>query len=111
MQRSWTRTKRGSCRSRAINRFLRRKGEGMSRDEQWVQRMLGRQVSRRGVMAGAAAAAFLAACSKKISTGNEGNSGSSVPDELESELSIYNWADYVHPKTYPAFEKEFDIKI
>ena len=84
----------------------------MSRDEQWVQRMLGRQVSRRGVMAGAAAAAFLAACSKKISTGNNSNSGgSTVPDELESELSIYNWADYVHPKTYPAFEKEFDVKI
>ena len=84
----------------------------MSRDEQWVQRMLGRQVSRRGVMAGAAAAAFLAACSKKISTGNDsGGGGGSVPDELESELSIYNWADYVHPKTYPAFEKEFDIKI
>jgi spermidine/putrescine transport system substrate-binding protein len=63
-------------------------------------------------MAGAAAAAFLAACSKKISTGNDSNSGgSSVPDELESELSIYNWADYVHPKTYPAFEKEFDIDI
>lgn len=84
----------------------------MSRDEQWVQRMLGRQVSRRGVMAGAAAAAFLAACSKKISTGNDSSSGSStVPDELESELSIYNWADYVHPKTYPAFEKEFDVEI
>lgn len=84
----------------------------MSRDEQWVQRMLGRQMSRRGVIAGAAAAAFLAACSKKISTGNDSSrGGSSVPDELESELSIYNWADYVHPKTYPAFEKEFDIKI
>ena len=84
----------------------------MSRDEMWVQRMLGRPVSRRGVLAGAAAAAFLAACSKKISTGGDAKSGgSSVPDQLESELSIYNWADYVHPKTYPAFEKEFDIKI
>ena len=85
----------------------------MSRDEQWVQRMLGRQVSRRGVMAGAAAAAFLAACSKKLNTNEStgGGGGGSVPDELENELSIYNWADYVHPKTYPAFEKEFDVKI
>ena len=84
----------------------------MSRDEMWVKQVMGRQISRRGVIAGAAAAAFLAACSKKISTGNDSNNGgSSVPDELESELSIYNWADYVHPKTYPAFEKEFDIKI
>jgi spermidine/putrescine transport system substrate-binding protein len=34
-----------------------------------------------------------------------------VPKELEDELSIFNWADYVDPKTYPAFEKEFDVKI
>ena len=84
----------------------------MSRDDMWVQRMLGRQVSRRGVLAGAAAAAFLAACSKKINPNKEATGGGgTVPEELESELSIYNWADYVHPKTYPAFEKEFDIKI
>ena len=82
------------------------------RDEIWVRRMLDKPISRRGVMAAAAAAAFLAACSKKVGNENTSTGGAgSVPDELESELSIYNWADYVHPKTYPAFEKEFDIKI
>lgn len=82
------------------------------RDELWVQRMLGRQISRRGVIAGAAAAAFLAACSKKVKP-NAGSSGgaSPVPDQLESELSVYNWADYVHPKSYGIFEDEFDVKI
>ena len=61
---------------------------------------------------GAAAAAFLAACSKKISTGNDaGGGGSSVPDELESELSIYNWADYVNPETYKAFTADTGVKI
>ena len=78
----------------------------------WSRQMLGREFSRRKVIAGAAAAAFLAACSKKVSQNpNNAGGGGSVPDQLESELSIYNWADYVHPKTYPAFEKEFDIKI
>ena len=81
------------------------------KDELWVQRMLGRKISRRGVMAGAAAAAFLAACSKKVSNNQGSSAAPDVPDELEGELSIYNWADYVDPKTYPAFEKEFGVKI
>ena len=34
-----------------------------------------------------------------------------MPDELEDKLSIYNWAEYVDPKTYPDFEKEYDVKI
>jgi spermidine/putrescine transport system substrate-binding protein len=56
---------------------------------------------------------FLAACSKDVSEPRAGGGGPSpkVPSELEDELSIYNWADYVHPDTYPQFEKEFDIKI
>ena len=71
------------------------------------------RVSRRQMLVGSAALAFLAACSRKIqSTGTGGGGASpSVAEELESELAIYNWADYVHPKTYPSFEKEFDVKI
>lgn len=72
-----------------------------------------RGMSRRGFLSAAAAAAALAACgTTDTSTSPKGSSGGgTVPDALEDELSIYNWADYVHPKTYPAFEKEFDIKI
>ena len=70
------------------------------------------EISRRKLFVGAGAAAFLAACSKEISQRSSGGGSSpTVSDQLESELSIYNWADYVHPKTYPAFEKEFDVTI
>ena len=72
-----------------------------------------RQVSRRGVLAAGAAAAFLAACGETQTSPPAASEGSSsnVSEDLENELSIFNWADYVHPKTYPAFEREFDVKI
>jgi spermidine/putrescine transport system substrate-binding protein len=79
--------------------------------EGWVKR----PVSRRGFLSAGAAAAFLAACGKTDvgpqTSRPTGAASGSVPEELESTLSIYNWADYVHPKTYPAFEKEFDVKL
>src|SRR5688572_788513 len=80
--------------------------------EGWPQRNL----SRRGFLTAGAAAAFLAACGKTEVGGPQtarpsGAASGAVSEELESELSIYNWADYVHPKTYPAFQKEFDVKI
>src|SRR5687767_1253739 len=72
-------------------------------------------ITRRGFLAAGAATAFLAACGKTDvgpqAARPSGAASGSVPEELESELSIYNWADYVHPKTYPAFEKEFGVKI
>lgn len=84
-------------------------------DEEVFRRWTQRPVSRRGVMLGAAAAAFLAACSKKVggaaAPGIGSSSAPTVSDELESELSVYNWAQYVHPKTYPQFEKEFGVEI
>jgi spermidine/putrescine transport system substrate-binding protein len=79
--------------------------------ELWVRR----QVSRRGFLAAGAAAAFLAACGETEvgpqATRPTPGGSSAVPEQLESELSIYNWADYVHPKTYPTFEKQFDVQI
>lgn len=70
-------------------------------------------ITRRKLLVGAGAAAFLAACSRRIDPRGTGNGGASptVAEELEGQLSIYNWADYVHPKTYPAFEAEFDVRI
>ena len=72
-----------------------------------------REVSRRGFIAGSLAATFLVACGEtEVGPSARGSSSpSSVPTELEDQLSIYNWADYVNPKTYPMFEKEFDIEI
>lgn len=82
-------------------------------DEELFARWESRKISRRGVMVGAAAAAFLAACSREVRPSGTANPTTAprVPDELESELSVYNWAQYVHPKTYPQFEKEFGVKV
>jgi spermidine/putrescine transport system substrate-binding protein len=83
-------------------------------DEELFRRWETGKVSRRGVLAGAAAAAFLAACAKEINpSGSPRGNGSSptVSDQLEAELSVYNWAEYVEPKAYSRFSKEFDVKI
>ena len=74
-----------------------------------------RPISRRGFIAAGAAAGLLAACGE-TEVGPGGSKpkpagSSAAPTELEDALSIYNWADYVSPKTYPQFEREFDIKI
>jgi spermidine/putrescine transport system substrate-binding protein len=77
-------------------------------------RWAARPVSRRGVLAAGVAAAMLAACGETevgTSEGGEDAGASRVPSELEGELSVYNWADYVSPKTYPRFEEEFDVDI
>ncbi|MEA2447333.1 MAG: spermidine/putrescine transport system substrate-binding protein [Actinomycetota bacterium] len=82
-------------------------------EDRHVQRFKNYELTRRRML-GAGALAFLAACSKKIAPSQPGAGGavpSSAPTTLEGELSIYNWADYVSPKTYGAFEKEFDQKI
>ena len=75
----------------------------------------GRPLSRRTFLMAGAAAAVLSACGKadvgrKASPSGTG-SKSPVPTKLEGSLSVYNWADYVSPKTYPAFEKEFDVNL
>ena len=73
-----------------------------------------RRMSRRGVIAAGAAAAFLAACGE-TQVGPSGSADKGTDDKvskkIEGELSIYNWADYVNPKTYPMFEKQFDVTI
>jgi spermidine/putrescine transport system substrate-binding protein len=81
--------------------------------EQWIEELAKKPITRRGVLAGGAAA-LLAACAKKVGQSpNAGSGGATptVPATLESDLSIFNWAHYVSPKTYPGFEKKFDVKI
>jgi spermidine/putrescine-binding protein len=60
-----------------------------------------------------AAAQFLAACAKgepgeKQASGGEGAAASA---ELEKELNVYNWSDYIAKETIPNFEKEFGVKV
>jgi spermidine/putrescine transport system substrate-binding protein len=83
-------------------------------DQEFMRRWSTRRVTRRGVIAAGAAAAMLAACGETRVGGagpSENASDGEVPAKIEDELSVYNWADYVNPKTYPQFEKEFDVKI
>ena len=85
----------------------------MNEKEEFLRYLSTKKVTRRGVLAAGAAAAFLAACGETDTNpnANADSTPSAVPTELEDELSIFNWADYVNPKTYPNFEKEFDITI
>src|SRR5688572_11488810 len=83
-------------------------------DDRRLVNLMHRQVSRRSVLAAGAAAAFLAACGDEVDinpNSNDGSDAGAVPDQIESDLSMYIWADYVDPKTFPAFEKEFDVKL
>jgi spermidine/putrescine transport system substrate-binding protein len=72
-----------------------------------------RTYNRKGFVAISAMSAFLAAC------GGDDDGGSAAGDTTTTEttakpggtLHYYNWADYVNPKTYPAFTEATGIKI
>src|SRR5687767_11933073 len=90
--------------------FRWKEDEGMS-DEQphELERQLGweRPIDRRGFVAGTAA--LLAAAG----LGRAGDAFA-APADAEAEsgtLFYYNWADYVNPKTYPAFTKATGISV
>ncbi|MDQ5820921.1 MAG: spermidine/putrescine ABC transporter substrate-binding protein [Actinomycetota bacterium] len=74
-----------------------------------------RAYDRKGFLAISAATAFLAACggtTEAESEGDEpGTTGTSAPKKLGGTLLYYNWADYVNPKTYPAFEQATGVKV
>lgn len=83
-------------------------------DERFWERLGRARVTRRGFLAGAAAtplAAVLAACSKTVEQPTRPEEASPLPTELEDSLVIYNWADYINPKTISQFEQEFDVTI
>jgi len=65
-------------------------------------------VSRRGFVAGATAAALAAAGLSRF--GSEAFAATGAAD-AEGTLFYYNWAQYVNPKTYAAFEKATGIKV
>ena len=69
---------------------------------------LERPVSRRGFMAGATAAALTAA-----GLGRFGGDAFAASEAVDAggTLNFYNWAQYVNPKTYPAFTKATGIKV
>jgi spermidine/putrescine transport system substrate-binding protein len=73
-----------------------------------------RAYDRKGFLAISAATAFMAACGGTTEAESEepaGTTAATQPAELGGTLFYYNWADYVNPKTYPAFEKATGVKV
>jgi spermidine/putrescine transport system substrate-binding protein len=74
-----------------------------------------RPYDRKGFLAISAATAFMAACGGTTEAESEeeepGTTTSGAATEVSGTLFYYNWADYVNPKTYPAFEKETGVKV
>jgi spermidine/putrescine transport system substrate-binding protein len=77
-----------------------------------------RPVHRKGFLAIGAMTAFLAACGGSTSSEDEeseeaagGTTTQGGPRKITGELFYYNWADYVNPKTYAAFEKKTGAKV
>ena len=75
-------------------------------NEQEIAAALGeRRIDRKGFVAGAAATVAA------LGLGRFGLDEAFAATEGEGELFYYNWADYVNPKTYPAFTKATGIKV
>jgi spermidine/putrescine transport system substrate-binding protein len=73
-----------------------------------------RAYDRKGFLAISAAAAYMAACGGTTEAESEEDGGTTTAapaKELGGTLFYYNWADYVNPKTYPAFEKATGVKV
>jgi spermidine/putrescine transport system substrate-binding protein len=73
-----------------------------------------RRYDRKGFVAVSAMTAFLAACGGSTSAEEEPSGGATTATEerqLTGELFYYNWADYVNPETYPAFEAATGVTV
>jgi spermidine/putrescine transport system substrate-binding protein len=74
-----------------------------------------RAYDRKGFLATSAATAFLAACGGSTEAEEEAppatTEATGGKKQVSGTLFYYNWADYVNPKTYPAFEKATGVKI
>ena len=79
------------------------------------RRIWERPYDRKGFLAVSAATAFLAACGGE-DDGDGGAAGTTTGGgdaikKVGGTLHYYNWADYVNPKTYPAFTKATGVKV
>jgi spermidine/putrescine transport system substrate-binding protein len=72
-----------------------------------------RTYDRKGFVAIGAMTAFLAACGGEDDGDGEaaGTTTGEAQAKVGGTLFYYNWADYVNPKTYPAFTKATGVKV
>ena len=67
-------------------------------------------LTRRDFLATTAAGvAGLAGC--RTRNGGAPKAGSEVLGELEPQLAIYNWSDYIDPAVLESFEQEFGVRV
>jgi spermidine/putrescine-binding protein len=81
--------------------------------ERYLDAMKRRPLSRRRFLHAAAVtplAAWLAACTKSVAP-NRGKATTAPAGELEDELVIYNWTNYLNEETIKSFEEEYDVKV
>lgn len=84
----------------------------------WVEALLAERLTRRhfvqrGAALGAAPALLAVGWSSRTAAAEPGPSPQ-VLERIKKEgkrLFIYNWEDYVHPKTIPQFAKTFGVKV
>ena len=90
--------------------------------EQLLSQLATGDLSRRDFVARAASlglswstiGALLMSCTRKDTRSGSPDSSAAGTGELgpmETELSIYNWSDYIAAETVPNFEKEFGVKV
>ena len=90
--------------------------------EQLLRQMETGALSRRSFVTQAASlglswsviGTFLMSCTRKDDRSGSPDSRAADSEELgpmETELSIYNWSDYISPETVPNFEKEFGVRV
>jgi spermidine/putrescine transport system substrate-binding protein len=83
-------------------------------EERFAAAAVRKPLSRRRFLqmtAAAPLAAWLAACSKNVAPNRGTSPTGSLSGNLEDELVIYNWTNYLNPETVKAFEKEFGVKV
>jgi spermidine/putrescine transport system substrate-binding protein len=73
-----------------------------------------RTYNRKGFVAISALTALTAACGSDDDDGGSAagdTTATETTEQVGGTLHYYNWADYVNPKTYPAFTKATGVKI
>ncbi|HEX9891102.1 MAG TPA: spermidine/putrescine ABC transporter substrate-binding protein [Actinomycetota bacterium] len=87
--------------------------EGRSDLDRYLDGLRRKPLSRRRflqVTGSAAAAAWLAACTKSVAP-NRGGATAVPKGELEDELVVYNWTNYLNEDTIKAFEEEYGVTV
>jgi spermidine/putrescine transport system substrate-binding protein len=85
----------------------------------WVARLFDERLTRRDFLQRGATLGIATALLQDILALYSATAAAPGPDptvleQIKKEgkrLAVYNWEDYIHPRTIPQFEKEFGVKV